>query len=63
MVGKVEAAVDPDAVFGHGHVVLGLGGPLASRGDPLSLGVALAVGGWREVVAVVVVPLRSVGAA
>ena len=37
VVGKVEAAVDPDAVVRDWHVVLGIDGPLAFGGDPFSL--------------------------
>lgn len=37
VVGKVEAAVDPDAVVRNGHVLLGIDGPLALGGDPFSL--------------------------
>lgn len=37
VVGKVEAAVDPDTVVRDGHVLLGIDGPLALGGDPFSL--------------------------
>jgi hypothetical protein len=33
VVGKVEAAVDPDAAVGDGHVALRVDGPLAWGGD------------------------------
>lgn len=37
MVGKVEAAVDPDTLQRDWHIVLGIGRPEPARGDPLAL--------------------------
>lgn len=33
MVGKVKAAVNPETLFGYGHVMLGVHGPLAGPWD------------------------------
>jgi hypothetical protein len=37
VVGEVKTAINPNAVFGNGNVLLGVDGPLAGRGYPLAL--------------------------
>lgn len=55
VVAKVEAAVDPDAVFGDRHIVLGIDGPLPGHRHSRDLvvhgnksGIEVTTGGKKE---------------